>query len=106
MYCDGSFGPILLRSENFKNLQNLPFSKEEKIDLFVQNPDWRVLHCPDCMFYVYQTPEMTKESVMPLARKFILNRFQFENTIFDFTCNEAGIVCHGVENFDHNSFFF
>ena len=81
-YCDGSFGPILMRTSVLQRLQNLKinpsnFKTAERLIFFTANPDLRVIHCPDCMFYVNSWPTPTKASLLKAARRLqVRNRRQ------------------------------
>ena len=80
-HCDASFGPLLVRREvlaKFENLK-LKFAKlsiADRLIFFTANPDLRVIHCPDCMFYTNSRNPLTKEDLMEVARiGFLLNFF-------------------------------
>ena len=81
-YCDASFGPLLMRTSVLQRLQNLKinpsnFKTAERLIFFAANPDLRVIHCPDCMFYVKSWPTPTKASLLKAARRLqVRNRRQ------------------------------
>ena len=81
-YCDASFGPLLMRTSVLQRLQNLKinpsnFKTAERLIFFAANPDLRVIHCPDCMFYVKSWPTPTKASLLKAARRLqVSNRRQ------------------------------
>ena len=73
-YCDASFGPILMRTSVLQRIQNLNinplnFETADRLIFFSANPDLRVIHCPDCMFYVKALPTPTKSSLLEAARR-------------------------------------
>ena len=39
---------------------------------FLATPDLRVIHCPDCMFYVQNWAEFSRDLFRPLARKLMV----------------------------------
>ena len=75
MYCDGSFGPIMIRKKYLRSLGSKYKSKEELISFFMNEAkDIRILHCPDCMFYVNQPKKITKKSFQHVAQRFKMSR--------------------------------
>ena len=73
-YCDATFGPILMRSSVLDRIQALDlnvsnFTIADRLILFTANPDLRVIHCPDCMFYTKSRPTLTKECLLKAARR-------------------------------------
>eukprot|EP00493_Phyllostaurus_siculus_P024223 UN24560 len=94
MYCDVSFGPIMVRNEVLQKIDLIPTSTAEIIEFFVTNEHLRIIHCPDCMFYVQSPKQIEKDDFLQIAGKLSLNRIQIENQIFEYTCPEAGITCN------------
>ena len=97
-HCDASFGPILVRREILEEIENLKlnfssFSIADRLIFFAANPDLRVLHCPDCMFYTNSRNSLTKEDLMEVARRLQVTEIKIENEEFSFTCNEIGFEC-------------
>ena len=75
MYCDGSFGPIMIRKDHLKSLGSKYKSNDELISFFMNEAkNMRIVHCPDCMFYVNQPEEITKESFQHVAQRFRMTR--------------------------------
>jgi hypothetical protein len=75
MYCDGSFGPIMIRKKYLSTLGSKYKSKEELISFFMNEAkDMRIVTCPDCMFYVKQPKKITKESFQHVAQRFKMSR--------------------------------
>ena len=73
-YCDATFGPILMRSSVLDEIKTLGlnllnFTIADRLILFTANPDLRVIHSPDCMFYTKSRPTLTKESLLKAARR-------------------------------------
>ena len=97
-HCDASFGPILVRHEVLEKIENLKlnfpsFSITDRLIFFAANPDLRVLHCPDCMFYTKSRNLLTKEDLMEVARRLQVTEIKIENQEFSYTCNEIGFEC-------------
>ena len=91
-YCDMGIGPVLVRSEHFdEKLSSLKLA--DRLDYHLRRPNLRVLSCLDCMFYQSDNIELTKESLQPLAFIYTLNQINYDESRFDFTCPEAGIIC-------------
>ena len=79
MYCDGSFGPMLIRKNLLNSLGSKYKSREELISYFLNEAkDMRIVHCPDSMFYVNQQEKITRESFQHIAQRFQLTRNGFE----------------------------
>ena len=73
-YCDATFGPILMRSTVLEKIETLGlnllnFTIADRLVLFTANPDLRVIHCPDCMFYTKSRPKLTKDCLLKAARR-------------------------------------
>ena len=96
MYCDGSFGPIMIRKKYLSTLGSKYKSKEELISFFMnEGRVMRVVHCPDCMFYVTQSGGITKESFQHVAQRFKMTRLKIEHKLdLTYTCNDVAIKCH------------
>ena len=99
MHCDGSFGPLVVRRELLPEIQKLKMdpqklSSADRLILFAANPTWRVITCPDCMFYVKSRPEPSRSEFLPVARRLYLNRIVLNGQSFAYTCNEIGYKCH------------
>ena len=97
-YCDATFGPILMRNSVLDkiealglNLLNLTIA--DRLVLFTANPDLRVIHCPDCMFYTKSRPTLTKETLLQAARRLQVTEIRIEQAEFTYTCNEIGFTC-------------
>lgn len=95
MYCQGSFGPILVRREIYSNLMKskTALSQVDLVLFLLQNPDLRTIHCPDCMFHAEPRKELEKSDLVNLARKLMLNKIEIEGNEFNFSCIESGIRC-------------
>ena len=102
MYCDGSFGPLLMRSElakEFTQISGYPIERPGSLLAFVYNrytadnskPNLRVLSCPECMFYVEEQPEITRADLLPVSRKLVTNIIKIEQAEFEFSCEEIHI---------------
>ena len=89
-YCDATFGPILMRSSvldkiEVHGLNLLNFTIADRLVLFTANPDLRVIHCPDCMFYTKSRPTVTKESLLKAARRLQVTEIRIEQAEFTYT---------------------
>ena len=98
MYCDGSSGPLLVRTEKvveklLAHVKNIPMSISERIEFFLANPGLRLIHCPDCMFYVKAQKTLEREDFLPLVSRLMLNHVRIEEKNFEYNCAEAGIKC-------------
>ena len=95
MYCQGSFGPLLIRREIYSKLlkSKKPLSHVDLVLFFLQNPDLRAIHCPDCMFHAEPRKEVEKSDLVNMARKLMLNKIEIEGKEFKFSCIESGIKC-------------
>ena len=92
-YCDFSFGPLLIRQNSpifndffagfTKSSSNLAVLS---IDVYLMNPNTRTILCSDCMFYANTKPFLDKETLIPMAQKYMLNTIQIEQDKFEFTC--------------------
>ena len=102
MYCDGSFGPLLMRSEvarEFVAVSGYPIRRPGALLAFVHNrytldhtkPELRVLSCPECMFYVEEKPELTREELLPVSQKLVTNIIKIEQEEFWFSCEEVNV---------------
>ena len=102
MYCDGSFGPLLMRSEvarEFVAISGYPIRRPGALLAFVHNrytpdhakPELRVLSCPECMFYVEEKPELTREDLLTVSRKLVTNIIKIEQDEFWFSCEDVNI---------------
>ena len=99
MYCDGSFGPLMVRRELLPQIKKLKLKPErlslaDRLIMFVANPTWRVIACPDCMFYVKSRLPLTRSQLLLVARRLYLNRVVLNGKSFSFTCPEIGHDCN------------
>ena len=97
-HCDASFAPILVRREILEKVKNLKldfstFPIADRLIFFTANPDLRVLHCPDCMFYTNVRNALTKQDLMEVARRLQVTEIRIENEEFSYNCNEIGFKC-------------
>ena len=109
MYCDGSLGPVLVRRQLLPKIEKLKLNPQnlsvaDRLIMFAANPSWRVIACPDCMFYVKARPDLTDSQLLPVARRLYLNRVVFNGKPFSFTCREIGHDCtiYNVRNWAYN----
>ena len=93
MYCDGSFGPLMMRKSAFERLSELESENLQQIFLqfFLRNRDLRYITIPDCMFYVKAPPSPKREDFLLFAQTFSFNQVTIEGKTFEFTCQEERV---------------
>jgi len=92
MYCDGSLGPLLIRTSVFLKDETLIKEEFSKIDFFLRNRTLRTISIPDCMFFVKEKI-LGRVDFLKIAQRFSLNIIRFDDMEYEFTCNEIGFDC-------------
>ncbi|XP_053631983.2 uncharacterized protein [Cherax quadricarinatus] len=102
MYCDDVLTPFVAST---KLMKKVTFSSDLSGPAMYR--DWfikvgeaghLVMVCPDVMFFLNNHVNMTRESWLPVARRFVLQKISYRGVLFNFTCENININCDNVLN--------
>ena len=77
----------------FLNDKGYELSPSALLINFLATENLRVVHCPDCMFYVRKTADFDKSTFIQAARKLMVTDIKIENQVFEFNCKEINFTC-------------